>query len=784
MNDFCQLKSFGNFLKRNKLFTAINVFGFAVSLMFVVLIGLYIQTEISVNASQQNKERIFRFTGSGATTVAPPTGPVLANRYPEIESYTGVFYQSGWNVQVKSDNSSGERWLATSMLTDSSFFRVFSFPFVQGDASQALRTKKDVVLTESYARKLFGNEPALGKVIDVNGIDGMIVSGVVRDFRDTHFTNPDVIMWLENLSDMWGMNLMGHWGWCAVELYLMSAPQADLLAKTDELNDYLHSSEAFWLFYNDSTNRASLEPLEEVYFSPKTRSETIRSNDSRFLMVLAATALLVLIFAVINYINLSVAQSGFRAQEASIRRLLGGSKGSLFAGFVLESLIICFVSFFLGVLLARLAQSWFGGMLGCEISVAEGMTGGGMLFALGGVVLIGIISGLVPAYTLTRFKPIDVVRGTFRRKTKMVYSKVLIAFQYCITIALIGCTVTVIWQTRFMMKTDLGYDHDYLMTCGNVAENATERAAIRSQLMAIPGVEQVAFSCGTPADGGNNNTTQDKEGNRHSFQVFMGDSAYMEMMGFEILRRTGVEDERAVWINETAWKQLGLADDATECLDPAGDGNAKVKLRGMVRDFHTSDLSRPIGEAMIRPLEPDTYAWNILIRVSPADPFATLNRIRDWYNHQVGGQLFTGSFLDQQIQSMYVAQERTAGILSNLSLIAILISALGMLAMSTYFMRQRAQEIAVRKVFGATDREVLTRLVMSFLRLVLVAFVVAVPVIWYLMNNWLSGYAYRIPLSWTIFALAGATAFVIAFAAVLWQSMKATRANPILAIKD
>ncbi len=787
MGHFLQLKSFWNFLKRNKLFTAINIFGFAVSLAFVVLIGLYVQDEVAVNRSQVNRDRIYRIVGSTLATFAPPTGPDLMNRYPEIERYTLTYPGNrGREVSVESETGAEPvRYLGDALLTDSSFFRVFSFPFVEGTPEQALQTKGETVLTESYARKLFGNQPALGKTIRVSGFGDLVVSGVVADFgKETHFGNPDFILWIDNLSTAWGWDLIHHTGWCNVEMYFMTYPGTDLPAKTADLDKYLHSNDMYWLFRHDSTNHVAFEPLEEVYFSSKRSFEENRSNDARFLMVLGATALLILAFAIINYINLSVAQSGFRAQEAATRRLLGGSRGSLFGGFILESLIICFVSFCIGLLLAQTIEPWFRGVMGCDTSIADSFTAANVALAVGGIVVIGVVSGLVPAYVLTRFKPIDVVRGTFRRQTKMVYSKILIAFQYAITIALIGCTITVIRQTNFMMKTDLGYRHDYLLTCGNVAYNGAERAAVRSQLMAMPGIEQVAFVAGTPTDGGNNNSFTDKEGRQHSFQMFIGDSAYMELMGFEILHRTGVVSDRGVWINETAWKRLELPDDATECFDP-GNWNTPAPLLGMVRDFHTTDLSKPIGEAMIRQLpEGEFYPWNILIRVSPADPFGAMNRVRDWYNGYKGGQLFTGSFLDDQIQQQYESQERTAQVLGFLSFVAIVISALGMLAMATYFMRQRAQEVAVRKVFGATNGQVLTRLMMSFLRLVVVAFVVAVPVIWYLMREWLSSYPYRILLSWTIFALAGGAAFLIAFLTVLWQSLKATHANPVTAIRD
>ena len=787
MSNSLQLKAFWNFLQRNKFFTAINIFGFAVSLAFVVLIGLYVQDELSVDDFQANKERIFRLEYAERSNLPPALRAAMAARYPEIEAVTRI-YACDLTVAPVSGFTAEEN-TADGLFVDSSFFSIFSYPFVEGSPATAMQTPRDVVLTRRFARRIFGNESATGRTLHIGKHD-FTVGGVVEDFEHTVFRSSDILLPVEKAfavaygiddpSQMAVINGNYDFG-----LYLLGRPGSDLATRLDtaELNRLFLEDLQLDLFRSGNINHPRLCPLKEVYLSPIPGQGT-RSNTRTYLLILGATAALILLFAVINYINLSVAQSGFRAQEVAMRRLLGGSRGSLFAGFIVESLLLCFVSFGIALLLASTAEPWFRTVMQSDISVAKGFTTGNVVLALVGVGLIGTISGLVPAYVLTRFKPIDVVRGTFRRQTKMVYSKILIAFQYAITIALIGCTITVIRQTNFMMKTDLGYRHDYLLTCDNVAGNAAEQAAVRSQLMAIPGVEQVAFVAGTPTDGGNNNSFTDKEGRQHSFQMFIGDSAYMKLMGFEILHRTGVASDWGVWINETAWKRLELPDDATECYDP-GSRNTLVPLLGMVRDFHTTDLSKPIGEAMIRQIpEGEFYPWNILIRVSPADPFGAMNRVRDWYNGYKGGQLFTGSFLDDQIQQQYESQERTAQVLGFLSFVAIVISALGMLAMATYFMRQRAQEVAVRKVFGATNGQVLMRLMISFLRLVVVAFVVAVPVILYLMREWLAGYAYRIPLSWTIFGLAGLVAFTIAFFTVLWQSLKATRANPVVAIRD
>ena len=770
------------------MFTAINIFGFAVSLMFVLLLGLYVQDELSVDSFHENKERIYRLEADDGAQFAPGLAPAMAARYPEIEAWTRICTKDRYTLDPIAGYTD-ETVDAEILLTDSSFFSIFSFPFVEGNPATVMHTWDDVVLTESFARRLFGHEPAMGKVISKRGID-YTVSGVVRDFEHTHFRNPDMIVPIDNWlrsSKTTRSFLAGQMNTlndnADILIYFQGRRNADLSARLDtaELNRCFKQELRLRRFVENISGNPHLNRLENIYLD--RQDPGTRGNSPIYLLILGTTVLVILLFAVINYINLSVAQSGFRAQEAAMRLLLGSTRGQLFASYVTESLLICSVSFVLALLFASTVEPWFQNVLQTKVSLSEGATAENIAVVLAGVVTIGVASGLAPAYVLTRFKPIDVVRGTFRRKTKMVYSKVLIVFQYCITIALIGCTITVIRQTNFMMETDLGYRHDYLLTCANMTQNAAERAAVRNQLLALPGVEQVAFVAGTPADGGENNSGTDKEGRHHSYQVFIGDSAYMEMMGFEILHRTGVMSDQGVWLNETAWKMQELPEDATVCWTP--QFGTAVPLLGMVRDFHTTDLSKPIGEALICQVSEESFdPRDILIRVSSSDPFGVMDRVRQWYNNYRGGQLFSGSFLDDQIQEQYESQKRTAQILSYLSFLAILISALGMLAMSTYFMRQRAQEVAVRKVFGATDREVLVRLISGFLKLVAAAFVVAVPAIWYLMNGWLNGYAYRIPLSWTIFAAAGAVAFVIAFGTVLWQSLKATRANPVLAVRD
>ena len=790
MLNMFHFRSFFNFLGRNKLFTAINVFGFAVSLVFVILLGLYVQDELSVDSFHANRDRIYRVQYDEGATLSPAFAPTFAERYPEIESWTRIYGPEVSIIEPVAGFTDG-KVDARTMYADSSFFTIFSFPLLEGDRSTVMRTRDEAVLSASFARKLFGGEPAVGKSFTTGGFT-YVVSGVAADFEHTHFEPADLILRADNAfrwmgEDDCAESMTELNGGHDYGVYLMGRVNSDLAARLtpQEMDRCFKQDLRLGLFTNNEWHNPRIIPLDEVYLSPLAAHCT-RSNNSTYLLMLGATALVILLFAVINYINLSVAQSGFRAQEAAMRRLLGGSRAQLFGNFVTESLLVCAFSFGMALLLAEAVEPWFRDLLQTQVSLAMGMTWKNVALAAGVVLGVGVLAGLTPAYVLTRFKPIDVVRGTFRRKTKMVYSRVLIVFQYVITIVLIGCTLTIIRQIGFMCHSDLGFDAAQVVACRNRCETAEQQDGVRGELMAIPGVAGVSFSSMAPGLGQASGWYfhDDIEGHNHDLWSYGVDTAYLSVMGIVPLRETGLRQPNGsrIWLNETAWKDLGLAPDATE-YTRAEQERHKFRIAGLVPDFSTGNFAEK-RYALLIEATPGARGRQIFIRVESSDPFAVRDRIGERYNKAFGGNYFDGQFLQQRVEDMYREQRRMSSMVGLFSLLAIVISALGMLAMSTYFMRQRAQEVAVRKVFGATDREVLTRLVMSFLRLVVIAFVVAVPVIWYLMSGWLGGYAYRIPLSWTIFALAGGAAFVIAFGTVLWQSLKATRANPILSIRD
>jgi putative ABC transport system permease protein len=769
------IKVYLKFLSRNRVYTAINFIGFSAALVFVILLGLFVAGESRVDRYHENGDRIYRLMrGDGDLTWPARIADDIAARYPEVESYVRV---SDEYFTVGSGEGA-ENIRVAALVADSTFFNVFSFPMAAGDPARQLRTAGDVTLSQSFATRLFGAEDPVGKPLTIGG-KPHTVTGVVRDFEDSHFANPDIIVRFDDTH-------IGPWyfrGYNAANyrLYLLERPGSGLTLKGDDMAAWF--KEFFWIFESGYADKVLFEPLAESYYNSNNDwSPTMyRTGNRQFTWSLVAAVMVILLFAVINYVNLSVALGGFRAREAAMRRLLGGTRGELLRGYVFEAVMFCVACFAAAVFLAAAVEPYFNNILGSEVSVAGALKNPAVIAILVGAALVlGVVSGIYPALVVTRVRPIEIVKGEFTRKTRMVYSRLFIGLQFCLTIVLIGCALTIERQTRFMRTTDLGFDKQNLLYFDNTL-SLEQQPGLRDRLMAIPGVEMVSFTDGTPVNGGNNNTNTYEDGTLISFQVILGDSLLFPILGIDVLSRTGNAADSALWINQTAARMLNLAPDAMQ-FEFNGE---QVGLAGMVNDFHIRDLGEPISPMVLGSRASlDESTWDILVKVSPGNPAETYKVVQKAYLDYNGGEPFDSGFADAEIDSWYSDQRRTGTLISGFSILAVVISAMGLVAMTTYFMRQRRRDIAVRKVFGATNRQVLERLVGNFMRIVAVAFVAAVPVVWWLMREWLSSFAYRIPLGWTIFAVAGLAVAIVAFAAVFWQSFTAARRNPVESLKS
>ncbi len=777
------LKSYFNFLSRNKAYTAINLIGFSVALMFVILLGLYVAQESRADDFHENGERIFRLLDEEgmSRTWAIPVGDDIANRYPEIEKFTYLWVAKA-SVAPAVNAGSWDGFRCDAIVADSTFFSMFSYPLIAGDRSKQLRTGTDVVISEELAKRLFVSpQEAVGQPILID-TQPHIVTGVVGDFGKSHLLSPGVIVDFRNHAGDWYFSDEGRYRAAQFELYVQLHKEADLQSRTGEMADWLRTF--FWLYKDGQAKDVVLEPLKHSYFNAK--ANTGRTGDKGLIWVLTMATLTILLFALINYVNLSVALSGFRAKEAATRRLLGGTKWQLFGNYIIESAIFCLVAFIIAFLLAGLLEGTFNRVMMSDIAVSQALANPGVLaVCVGLVAVLGAVAGVFPAMVVSRYKPIEVVRGELTRKTKMTYSRLFIGLQFLLTIVLIASGITIRQQTEYMLNKDLGFDKEQLIWMENTifAENVP---ALRDRLMQVPGVKMVAFSLGDPITGGNNlNFIRQEEGQTYTFRQFWGDEKFLEIFDMEVASRTGNNADSAIWINQTMQRMLEMSDTDDKLPFAVGDMEA---VRGVLKDFHVNDLTQEIRPVTILQLQDHNgeylgHPWEIFVKIEPSDPqaaTATFEAVKKAHLDFNGGvKPFESRFVDQMINQWYEGQKRTATMVGWFSILAIILSAMGLVAMATYFMRQRAREIAVRKVFGATSGEVLERLVMSFLRIVLVAFVLSVPIIWWMMREWLTAFAYRIPLGWTIFALAGLTAGVIAVGSVLWQAARAANTNPV-----
>lgn len=771
MKTIFDFRAFLNFLGRNKLYTAINIFGFSISLMFVILLVTYTRQEYAVDQFHSNKERIFRLCNETDACFAPLIGRDLKARYPEIETYVRLF-------ETDEVATAGERHLkAKILLSDPDFFRMFSFRLAEGDTAQVLRSKNGALLSESFARNLFPEGNYLDKTVTIKG-ESVPVTGILRPFGNSQFVTPDVMLSFEEWAPLvygWDGVLKRGYASASFPLYLMLKPHADLSAKMPDMLSHLKTY--YWPYKDDHARELTIIPLTEVYLSnPLYASEQIRIGSKTLINTFFSVAMLILLFAVINYINLSTAQSESRAREMAVRRLLGCSRKALFTRLIVESVLLCILSLLIALLLAGIAEPIFNRILQTHISVSNLFSVSSLGIGAGIVILLGFLTGVIPASVITRVRPIDVVRGSFRHKTKMIYNKILIGFQYLITIVLLGCTLAMSCQIDMMLHADLGFDTANKLYLSIPDLNPGQSAGLKNRLVQIAGVEDVTLARGIPMFG-YNNTSGSWHDRPISIQIFGGDSSYLKIMGFRILRDNRTDDRKAIWLNETAMQAMELPDSASYCE------YFKCPIAGIVQDFRYRDLTHPAEPCIIEHMQDNYWPWACIIQLTNLDSPVTLRTIERVYREYTGGMPCEYKTYDEVMHQQYAAQQRMSDILFGFTLVAILISALGILAMATYFIRQRSMEIAVRKVFGSTNREVLQRLVLHFVRYVLAAFVIAVPVIWYLMHDWLSQYVLRIPLSWTIFALAGLTALAIAVATVFGQSWRAANSNPVDAIK-
>lgn len=769
MKNLLDLKTFFKFLSRNKAYTAIDLFGLSVSLTFVILIAIYSAQEFSTDRFQEKGERVYFVGSEDVPCVGAAIPYMMKERYPEIEKVCPMVMDQFNSTKVESE---GKIMNANLMFADSTFFDLFTFPLLQGNSENALVAQNNLVVSQSFARKLFGSEDVMGRAITIGDTLQMVVSGVVTDLKHSTIPEADIILpWrtVAAFNPSLAPDQLNNAGSTACAVLVHEG--ADFTSRTEDILAWFKTF--YWPYENEYWKEVRMETLANAYFSEWT-SWPLLHGDKTFVVVLVSVGVVILIFAILNYINLSVAQAGFRAKEMATRRLLGSSRAELFWRLVIESVVLCLFSLVVAIFLVLAIAPEAGNLLQVQLDMSVLLSpvwiGAIVAFAL----LVGGVAGWLPAMMISAVKPIDAVHGTFRRQTKMVFSKVFITFQNFITIIMLSCSLVMILQINHLLHAPLGYNTKgvYCMVPSNI-----DQQAFRDKLLSISGVNRVGISNGVPFLGSNNNTipyvAPDGTKTNISFQQYPMDSTTFEILGLKLLRDNHLANPKW-YLNEEAMRQMSLSPDATDfrLLDET------IAISGIISDFHEGNITNRVAPVMLRFKRNDEPGWYMIAELQ-GDMYSTVKQIEEAYSEMTGGLEIMGGFLDEALQESFDSQIRLAKIVGAFTVVAILISLLGLLAMSTYFIQQRSLEVAIRKVFGSDNEQIMVRLVRTFLTYVGIAFILAVPVSYYFMRDWLSDYEYRISLAPWIFLAAGLFCLLISFLTVARQSWKAANKNPI-----
>lgn len=794
------MKYFFRFLKNNPLYAVINVVGLALSLMFVILIGDYTYRQFSIDKWHRNHERIYVLgTENGNSLMSwPDCAHSLKDRYPEVEDVCCVYMHNG---KIKHEDkvyeeSQGDN-AGNIMLADSNFFRFFDFKMIDGDRETALDSPEKCVVTESLAKALFPDGNALGQPLQIEGTRYVFVSddngdpydsslvytvsGVIKDLDKTVFLNETaVIANFERAPQVLGYrlrnDLMASGPLGSTLSFLMLRPGASLEDKIEDLTSYCIESIPVFNFYGNT--KAAIIPLDDLMFAPQNTGAGLQTGDKSLLGILLAVVLAILMFAVTNYINLTVANTGFRAKEMATRRLLGSDGLGISLELIGESTLMVFISFIIGGALALLLEDKVAVLFKGKIDILKDINFSTVSVSLLFIVLTGIISGIMPTISLSKYKPIDVVKGSFRYHSKMVLSRIFIILQNVITMTMMTATLTILLQMSHLVKAPLGYNTENIY---RVSSDNPEvlRNALKSQSF----IQGIGSFSGTSLDGNycSMSTRKDKDNNNLLVYLTTWDKEFIDIMGINLVKDNHLSGD-VKYINEELAGKLSLGDGESEVT--WGDGKV-MQVAGIFSNFHMTNILDPYQPFMITVKDTDEIEDpNFMVKTN-GDPLAW-KKLCDLVK-EVDGSTEDIDWKVQSIESTIKAslneEKNTMRIVSIFTGVAVLISILGFIGMSLFFIRQRKKEIGVRRIMGSTTNEVLSLLLTKFCAPLLVSFIFAVPLSWFIMDKWLESFSYRIGLSPWIFIASGAVSLLIAVVSIFFQTLHAAHSNPADAIR-
>lgn len=780
-------------LWKHKVFSLINIMGLSVGMSACLLISMYVNFELTYDAFHSKSDRIYRLV----TDVITPSetihagitswafGPTIKQDFPEVEAYARI--NGGSFLVRKGDIKFQEE---ATVFADSSFFRVFDFKLIQGDPKTALKEPLSLVFTEKAAKKYFGDSDPVGQTLLLSGEAlPAKVTGVMKDIPENSLIKGDMFVSMTTMTQRFNREIDEQWGNFGATTYLLLKPGADSKALEKKLPAYLERRAGKLMRESKMSYKLFLEPLLDVHLG--SERDVAEKGSMSNVYVFSVVAIFILLIACINFVNLTTARSAERAREVGIRKVVGAAKGLLARQFVSESVLLCLIAFVFSIMLSAALVPLFNNLAGKVIVSGIFDDPSFLLYMLVAAVLIGILAGIYPALVLSSFEPVTVLKGRFTTSIKgVLLRKGLVTVQFAISIALIIATMIVYIQMNYMRNRDLGFSKDQMLVIST--EGDPKREAFKESLRGLTGVKSTAASSSVPG-GPNRGAYSEIENKSGDLQVanldlYFVDFDYIPQFGLKMAagrpfsREFGTDTTQAMVINEAAVKLLGYAKPQDAIGRRFRQWGREGKIVGVIKDFHFRSLQETIKPLTMR-IEPGGTDL-VSVKIEGNRLKETVAAVEEKWKEAIPGRPFSYYFMDEFFDRQYRSEERFEKLFFNFAVLAIFISCLGLLGLASYSTTQRTKEIGVRKVMGASITSIVGLLSKDFLKLVLIAFVVASPIAYFGMDRWLQNFAYRTDIYWWVFAIAAILSTAIAFATVSFQSIKAAVMNPVKSLRS
>jgi putative ABC transport system permease protein len=796
-------------LKANKIFSFINIFGLSVGLTCCMFIGAYLYNELTYDTYPVNARQIYRVgvrtVGNGGNTDFPSAdiavGQGIKNTFPEVLAFTRISNDHPVFLKYNGMQFKEEKLL----LADPNFFYMFSIPLLEGDKKTALAEPNSVVITKAIEKKYFGDVTGLNKMLS-DGTKLYKVTGVIDKIPDNSHFHADFLVSMNTEVPPSSPQTWSNVGFYTYLLLNKDADPKKLEARFPQLvakyvvPEVQHDMGVSLAEAQKSVNTFLfyLQPLTDIHLRSATKYEMEPNGDIQYVYIFGALAVFILLLACINFTNLSTASSIKRAKEIGIRKVLGSEKNRLIWQFLTESIMLTLLAMGFALCLVYALLPYFNNLAGKQISMNFFLNPLAITYELGLALLVGFIAGVYPAFFLSSFKILAVLKGNSAAasNTKGGLRSSLIVFQFAISTSLIIATFIVYQQLHYMQNKKLGYDKEQVLVLHDTYSLGANSEAFRQQLLQDSRVVNATISSNVPGLNNNMGGTEvyakdsaDK-GSRNEIQIgiFNIDDKYIPTLGIKLLKGRDFypgsqpADSASIIINEAAVQSLGWNSND----DPIGkviirSGGRHFTVVGLVRDFHYASVRQKIGPLMMLPRHNN---GSIMLKVKVAAAGSLIADIKSQWATYNTGVPFSYSFLDEQFAQMYSSEEHFGEIFTTFSIIAVIIACLGLFGLAAFMIRQRVKEIGIRKVLGASAESITYMLSKEFLKLVLIAALIAFPVTWYAMSKWLQSFAYRMNIQWWVFLAAAAIAMFIAFATISFQSIKAAIANPVKSLRS